>query len=53
MSQVSMSPSDPQTKIVMPKRPRRISPDCAEVLHVLAAFEAKPEQTRNSGSDKT
>lgn len=52
MTQVAMTPNDHQSKIVLPKRPRRISPDCAEVLHVLAAFEAKPDQSRNPGSDK-
>ena len=52
MTQTAMTPSEPQKKIVMPKRPRRISPDFAEVLHVLAAFDAKPEAGPQN-SDKT
>jgi hypothetical protein len=43
MSQIVMTPNEPQSKIVLPKRPRRISPDCAEVLHILASFDAKLE----------
>jgi len=43
MTQTTMTPSEPQKKIVMPKRPRRISPDFAEVLLMLAAFDAKPD----------
>lgn len=35
--------SDAQAKVVLPRRPRRISPDFAEVLHMLDAFDAKPD----------
>ncbi len=34
--------SDPRSKIVMPRQPRRISPEFAEVLHMLSSLEAKP-----------
>jgi len=51
MSQIVMTPSEPQAKIVLPKRPRRISPDCAEVLHILASFDANPNAIK-SQSDK-
>lgn len=52
MSQTVMTPNDPQAKIVLPKRPRRISPDCAEVLHILASFELRGEASK-APSDKT
>lgn len=52
MSQIVMTPSETHTKIVVPKRPRRISPDCAEVLHILASFDARSEAPKTS-SDKT
>lgn len=51
MSQTFMTPNEPQAKIVLPKRPRRISPDCAEVLHILASFDAKSD-TSKTPSDK-
>ncbi|MFT3673083.1 hypothetical protein [Aestuariivirga sp.] len=47
MSQIVMTPSEPQAKIVLPKRPRRISPDCAEVLHILASFDANPNAIKS------
>ncbi len=38
--------ADNQAKIVMPRRPRRISPEFAEVLEMLAAFDAKPDAVK-------
>lgn len=51
MTQTAMTPTETQNKVVMPKRPRRISPDFAEVLHMLASFDAQPDH--KAMSDKT
>jgi hypothetical protein len=43
MTPTSTPTSDTQSKVVLPRRPRRISPDFAEVLQMLAAFDTRPD----------
>jgi hypothetical protein len=52
MTPTSTPTSDTQAKVVLPRRPRRISPDFAEVLQMLAAFDARPDAGKTP-SDKT
>ncbi len=52
MTPTSTPTTDAQAKVVLPRRPRRISPDFAEVLQMLAAFETKPDAGKFPG-DKT
>lgn len=46
MTPTSTPTSETQAKVVLPLRPRRISPDFAEVLHMLAAFDARPDAAK-------